>query len=245
MIGDTIHRAFLAGSVLGLMISGCAMTPRYAEPEVTLLGFVTKCTVAKCTPGDCYAFVDLNDDIAVENQTLKERVDEAIDAYDTIETSAILKLRVKKCGAQFFKVFFGPLPGSSDSAAGRVKSSTTTFHLIYSGWVYLTGLQPQVETPWARGGAIGSTIIAQIVDPNVEPDEPRRVDRIFFVEGGPAWVHAKLGNKEELEWDTPETYVEVDSTGKISGPAPANDASTPEVVRNFYQTVLATVAAGS
>ncbi|MHC4063623.1 MAG: hypothetical protein ACYSUQ_02355 [Planctomycetota bacterium] len=238
MIGDTIHRAFLAGSVLGLMISGCAMTPRYAQPEVTLLGLA-----AKCTTGDCYAFVDLNDDIAVENQSLKERLDEAIDAYDTIETSAILKLRVKKGDDQFFKVFFGPLPGSSGSAAGRVKSSTATFELIYFGWVYLTGLRPQVETPWVQGGAIGSTIIAQIVDPDVEPDEPKRVDRIFFVEGAEAWVRNNAG--VEFRWNTPETYVEVDSRGAISDPAPANNASTPAVVRDFYRMVLAIGAAGA
>lgn len=178
------------------------------RPESKLVGFVL--------PGDAakpYRLLDLKD-VTIHGRPATPD----IPGRKRIKTRYILKLSViNEPEDQDFDVFFGPYPGSNKEVSGRIKHSTSTFEAD-SGWALAQGDDPEVETDWVAAGVEGSTLLVQIVDTQLTPND-KHVHRVFLLSLSPdrkAWARTSA---EQLDpWKPSGTYIEVDKNGEIDGP---------------------------
>ncbi|MCP4246378.1 MAG: hypothetical protein GY778_04945 [bacterium] len=223
-------------SLMALASAGCLgpIGPR-RTPQLTITGLV-----AKPDPGESYCLVEVGS-INLSNESVKVSLDPLLEKESIIETQQIVKMRASMGVEYFYNAFFGPTPDTLETAVGWFKVSSLYFHLCH-GWVYLTGVNPTVETSWVTAGADGSTLLVHITEDEIGNE----VHRVYFVEGSSFW--AKTATDQLDDWNGPGTYVDVSADGEIPAPrAFINPVEPlpPAAVLDFYNEVVEIERGGS
>ncbi len=213
-------------------LTGCTAPhppPQFRQrPETKLVAFVVEGQMA-----NSYRLVNLADVTVGRRPVIQD-----VPGGKRIRTRHIIKLSIiNEDEGQDFDVFFGPYPGSDLEVSGHVKQSRVSF-VVDDGWGYLTGDDPDGETDWVAAGAEGSTLLFQIVNLVLTPDDDH-VHRVFFLSGSKAWARTKAA--ELTDWTTSGEYIEVDANGAIVGPKKI--ATADQKIQDFVQMVREIAAA--
>lgn len=137
-------------------------------------------------------------DVRVNDEPVTVR----LKTFQTIRSPHPLVIRVRQPCRSDFTALTGP------GAVGRVENAAATY-CITKGWVYLTDKDPCGCTDWVSACAEGTGAAVEIFD-----DE---VHRVHFYHGAKLSVKA-IDTGETTTMFEPGKFIEVDSSGSISGP---------------------------
>lgn len=130
--------------------------------------------------------------------------------HKLLETDVFFATRATNLPGQNYLVILGKNESDMVNAQGSFKVGSVTF-VLDSGWVYLYGKGPMVETDRTEAGAEGSELVVRIHDDK---------HWVALVDGSKGHVKPKIG--AEVGVDHPFNkgkFVTVDSAGAVSAPA--------------------------
>ena len=217
---DVMCKVFLpVASLVALSTLGCG------PEEFKITGFVVEVTPAQVGDKPTYGFIDAEhiefEDFWGRVRQLDGILDDFTQQYQQIRTKEYIKLLVRHeegpDNSQLYEAVLGPTPGNEgETAIAKLKPGSHSI-FIWVGWVYAYGTRPQAGTDWGDAGAVGSALLVH----------DRVVDNVFYLLNGDktdSWWRAPL-TEDRTPWgvDAP-AYLIIDSTGKIEGPKPLDEA---------------------